>query len=501
MHAERRQRGRIIARQRRILLLLIGALLLAAAAVRLFRIGQKSLWLDEIMTVQKASMSLTGMMDQIEDHDAHPPLFQIVEWLWLRFGSGGGFARLPAAFFGVAGVALTWLVARRLAGRFAAGLASILMAVSWFHVYYSQEARLHTMATALVLLQVYLLIRILDRRDRAGWGLWAAYGAAMLASLYTYALCILTIGAAGLAYLLLNMRRRRWQWTRLIVTHAAVALLFLPWLPNLRSRTSELSQSVAELGDSAGRPALTEMLHGVASWGVGPVDWSTVSNAGLAVGLALAVFAAAGLAFRRRRRAGILLGVLFFLPLAGYWLMPMPRVHAYDPKHLVFLQPLLIIALAGFRLPVRLPGRHAHKPALYVAALLAIVNLWLLSDYYRPDFHKEQWRQVHADLAVNLRPYDGVVPNPEYIAFALEHYARTPEERAAFHERVAQTHAGRGVNRVWLVECRSPVARPARHVLAAILENGWAPAREKAYPGHVGDIRTVLFVRPEAIER
>ena len=500
MHATRRTTVRTSPRRGRILLLLT-VLVIAAAAFRLFRIGEKSLWLDEIMTVHFSLISCPPRFPHLDAHDAHPPLFQIIEWLWLRFGSGDGFARLPAAFFGIAGVALTWLVARRLAGRFAAGLASIIMAVSWFHVYYSQEARLHTMATALVLLQVYLLIRILDRGGRAGWGLWAAYGVVILASLYTYALCILTIAAAGLAYLLLNMRRRRWQWTQLIVTHAAVALLFLPWLPTMRTRTSELSQSVAELGDSAGRPALTEILRGVASWGIGPVDWSVASSAGLAVGLALVVFAVAGFAFRRRRRPVILLGVLFFLPLAGYWLMPMPRVHAYDPKHLVFLQPLLVIALAGFRLPLKLPARHAHKPALYLAVLLAVANLWMLSDYYRPGFHKEQWRQVHADLAVNLRSNDGIVPNPEYIGFAIEHYARDPEERAALRESIAQTHIGRPVNRIWLVECRSPVARPEAHILSAILESGWAPAREKAYPGHIGNIRTVLFVRPEAMDR
>ena len=74
----------------------LGLILVAATALRLWGLGAKSLWLDEIMTVQKASMSFSGMMGQIRQHDAHPPLFQIVEWLWLRLGQGDAFARAPS---------------------------------------------------------------------------------------------------------------------------------------------------------------------------------------------------------------------------------------------------------------------------------------------------------------------------------------------------------------------------------------------------------------------
>jgi len=62
----------------------LAGILILATALRLWRLGAKSLWLDEIMTVQKATTSFAAMLAQIRQHDAHPPLFQIVEWLWLR---------------------------------------------------------------------------------------------------------------------------------------------------------------------------------------------------------------------------------------------------------------------------------------------------------------------------------------------------------------------------------------------------------------------------------
>jgi len=117
-------------------------------------------------------------MDRIRTTDTHPPLFQIIEWLWIHAecgvwsDAGDALARIPAVVAGVVSVWLTFLAARRLFGRNAAFAAGFLMAVSCFGIFYSQNARMQTLVTALFLAQTNLLLRILESRGNAGWGLW-----------------------------------------------------------------------------------------------------------------------------------------------------------------------------------------------------------------------------------------------------------------------------------------------------------------------------------------
>jgi hypothetical protein len=62
-------------------------ILLIAAVLRLWGLGQKSLWLDESVTVHNASAPYSVMIHNLKKFDVHPPLFQTVQWAWMRFGS------------------------------------------------------------------------------------------------------------------------------------------------------------------------------------------------------------------------------------------------------------------------------------------------------------------------------------------------------------------------------------------------------------------------------
>jgi len=490
------------------------ALLLLAAILRFQAIGEKSLWLDEIMTVQKASMPYGRMIAAIKQHDAHPPLFQTVEWLWLLLGHGDGFARIPSAIAGVASVWLVYLIARRLLSRRAALIAAALMTVSYFHIYYSQEARLHSLVVAIVLAQTYVLIRILHQRGKARWGWWAAYCLIALASLYTYALCILTIAALGLAYIILAWKRRRIQLAHFIIAHLLIALVFLPWYPTLRRTTARVRASVKALGDEQPPPTVEDALDGTAAWALGPLPWRSVRPTGAAVGGALIAVAGAGLLIRRPKRPAKILAVLFLLPLIAYILMPIPRVQRYDPKHLVFLQPVLIIALAGFRLPFRRSRSGAAVASLAVS--LVALNIWLLADFYSKDFQKENWPAVVRDVRSRWRDGDALLFNPELMGAAFEYYLPQNERALArqrallgaplnpeIRRRIRLQYPQRkipplspAVRRVWLIECKNHIT-PHRAVYRLLYEAGFVGNEDdsRRYDGHLGYVQWRLFTR------
>lgn len=496
-------------------------LLLAAAIPRFWGISAKALWLDEIMTVQKASMPYPDMIAAIKQHDAHPPLYQSIEWLWLRLGRGDGFARIPSVIAGIAAVWLAYLLARRLFSRQAGTISAALMAFSYFHIYYSQEARLHALIIPLVLGQAWLLLRILHQRGRAHWGWWAGYGLIALASLYTYALCLLTIAAFGLTYLLLSRKHRRWQLPHIIVVHLLVALLFLPWYPNLRATTAGVRASVKSLHDEKPAPTVNNVLDGAAAWAIGPLPWPGMRPWGVVLGGSFILIAGAGILMRRAKRPAKILAVLFLLPLLAYILMPLPRVHTYDAKHLIFLQPILLIALAGFRPPIRRCGLHAGKAAVYLALLLLAVNAWFLSDYYHKNFQKENWPAVVSDVRSQWQEGDALVFNPELMGAAFDYYT-PPEERELVKQRTIlgiplnpewryrykllrpngpPLLPSPDIRRVWVIECKNHVV-PRTVVYDLLRDVGFIGFTStgnngQRYYGHLGYVQWLLFTRAQ----
>ena len=490
-------------------ILCLCVILIAAAALRLWGIGEKSLWLDEIMTVQKASGTFGEMMGQIRQHDAHPPLFQIVEWLWLRMDQGDGYARIPSVIFGVVGVWLAAMIARRLFGRGAGVAAAVVTAVSYFGIFYSQEARLHAMVATLVLAQVWVLLRILAARGRAGWGLWAAYGALGLASLYTYALCILTIGALAVVYLWHTGRRRlaawwakrpvaaaerRPEWGRFVAVHVVIAVLFLPWVGVLMDRTAMLRRALGVNPEGVGLPSARQLIEGVAAWGIGPQEFGEGSMIGVLLGVALLLAAVVCVLDRRARRPAAILGGLFLLPLAGYLILPMPRVHLYGAKHLIFLQPLLLIALCGAHRPLKAERRGLAAPVLYVALALGALNVFGLASYYRADFQKENWRGAADVVKKRFAPGDVVLFTPDYCGFAFGYYAGGGYPTAGAAPIMKGEQIAPEFKRLLVVSCESPVEKPAL-VGDALARQGWTGEMIANMPGAVGTVQVHEFVR------
>src|SRR5690348_3544095 len=100
---------------RRWVLLLVPIFLLAAA-VRLLGLGNQDLWGDEAFSVMAAVGPIPNMLASLSTGEPHPPLFPLLLAAWLRLlGRSELVARLPAAFAGIASVAVGAALARSFA--------------------------------------------------------------------------------------------------------------------------------------------------------------------------------------------------------------------------------------------------------------------------------------------------------------------------------------------------------------------------------------------------
>ena len=139
--ARRAAPGRL---SRRSALRWVASLTIGGALIRLVGLGG-SFWLDELFTqsmaTEKSWLENLTVFETTNNHIAHTLLTTM--WTSL-FGNHEWVVRLTAFFFGVAGIYVTYGLARRVASREAAVWASALCAVTYHHVMFSQNARGYT---------------------------------------------------------------------------------------------------------------------------------------------------------------------------------------------------------------------------------------------------------------------------------------------------------------------------------------------------------------------
>ena len=147
-------------------LILVIAITVAASILRFYRIGEKSIWLDEAFSVWIARHSLWEGWRWLISIDQHPPLYYSLLHLWIGlFGELQGAVRILSALFSTATVPIFYAAARRLLDRPAAAVAVGILAVSPFHVQFAQETRMYALLTFEVACVLYFLARLLTNRD------------------------------------------------------------------------------------------------------------------------------------------------------------------------------------------------------------------------------------------------------------------------------------------------------------------------------------------------
>ncbi len=393
---------------------------LLAAVVRFYHLGGQPLWVDEEMTWAMirpdAGLSFgRQLLDEIQG-----PLYLAASWPLAReFGLSESWVRAPAALAGVLAVPLAGLLGRRLCGARTGRLLALLLAVSPFHLWYSQEARGYSFLVLFAILSTLAFLRLAEspRGGRA-----AAYALAAAAMAWSNLSGLFLIGAQAVAVLIVvrpRGARARWLW---VAAFGLVGLGVLPWLLRasgilavdrllpgaaagaaLRGETTfsplalPFTLFAFLFGYSLG-PSLAE-LHQADRLGVVRAHWPVLAAAATAA----AVVLAAGVA-RLGRRTGTLLALWILLPAAAISLLALQNVKPFNPRYLAATFPLvLLVAARGLGgLPRRL-GRAG-------GFLLCGLCLWSLWGYHGdPRYAKEDVRDAAAWVGGRAEAGDPVI--------------------------------------------------------------------------------------------
>lgn len=212
-------------------------ILAVGIAIRFIALGQQSFWYDEIHSVELASGAPSGDL-LIPISSIHGPLYLILLRGWMALvGTGEGTVRVLSAILGSVGLVVFYRVALRLAGRGVAIVALALLALSPFHLWYSQEARNYALLFDLGLLAVAAIVTEIERRTK---------GSFVLSVMALCATCFCNLSGFFLLpfyglYALLVRRRTRYPLWRMIALGLVVIAVLSPWLIRGAQSTGQLS--------------------------------------------------------------------------------------------------------------------------------------------------------------------------------------------------------------------------------------------------------------------
>lgn len=367
----------------------LAAILLLALALRVYKLDAP-LWYDEVFTlvhfVREAWGDLLRDFSSLNNHMFYSLQAKAaVEAL----GESAWALRLPAALFGVASLAVTWAMWRAPAGRVACLFAIFLLAISYHHVWFSQNARGYTGLLFWTSLATLLLVEGLRR---PGWGRAIGYGVCVAAGMYTHLSAGFFFASHALVYagawLLQRAGRLRdypgladWRpFTGFLIGGGLTLLLHAPLFSQVLSAMNKVSSTKTSSSMAEWANPL-RMVQEIA----GSLD--QFGAAGPVVLLAALVVIAVGLAGLARRAPLLVAIYALSIPLALALLLALdfriwPRYFFVDIGFVFMCVAAGAVALAGwFARLVRLPRIESY---LFVAgaAVAAAASLVLLARNY-----------------------------------------------------------------------------------------------------------------------
>lgn len=181
-------------------LIFLTALIAAALVLRLIGLNS-DLWYDEVVTlIDYVRLPLSQLVVTYTTPNNHI-LFSVFGKLSTNlFGEHPWALRLPALIAGIASLGALYWVGLKFVTPGIALLSTALVAVSYHHIWFSQNARGYTGLLLLTLLGTGLFLDGLRKRDP---GVWLAYALVLALALYTHLTAVFPFMGHGLIYVAL----------------------------------------------------------------------------------------------------------------------------------------------------------------------------------------------------------------------------------------------------------------------------------------------------------
>jgi mannosyltransferase len=399
--------------------LTLAGILLAGLLLRLYQLSTDSFWVDEVgVALAARAATFARMLEIAHGHIMAMPLDYTVAWLVGRLTVSEVSLRLPAVLWGTLSILIAYLLFSRLGTPRIGLLAALILALSPFHVQYSQEARFYSPLVFFYLLATWLLLRAAERPTPRNW---TAFTAAMVIGILFHVYVVLVL-ITGAGWLWISLRdsvsaKRRVYFIRsasFVLMSFIAALLFFGSFTGYDIPLLSFGSSLLEL-ITTGLGWVPFYPGAVTAWLFGGVC-AILGLAGIGSAIRRSMISmAATLLFALIAQLSFIIGVDF---LKHYFASP--RQLLIGLPVMCFFTALGIEAVArrlfpriGFRLP---------QLITIIALVVTLTSLPALENYYRGD--KGRAREIAHFLLANWEPGEQVYFLPDFAAQAVAYYAR-----------------------------------------------------------------------------
>ena len=453
--------------------LVVSAVGLVALGLRLYKLDERSIWLDEAFGYLHSQKPISDIV--LKPVCCHPPLHFVVIHGWSSlFGTSEIALRAPAVISGfLAVVGILWLGWRWFgweAGLFAAALAAVASRL----IYHSRELNPY----GLVMFFAVILLGLFDNAWKKPHKRYLfSLGFAVLLALMThYALSMLLVGLnAGIIYrLVLEIQSKPTQRRALIGTLLKIWLwqipavvVFVVYYISFTGKQIESGQT-GHAEFSIGILDFIQRTYAIIAYmSVGSKPFSVVT-------LSLSALLVIGIGVAIRQRQATWLVVTLIGGLITSYFMASRVLYFYHTRYMLFIVPLMIILMGlGFRWICMQLGKFRFVDVigrLGFALLLAAICLRVPQgdlDGQRTGLSAEQLHPVMACIEQHYEPGDRVFVYYG-ASLAFRYYNQRYQwpatvglwKRGDIASQIADAEAALSTERGWIVAAHSYGSEP-----------------------------------------
>lgn len=365
-----------------------------------------------------------AMIRDLIIRDNHPPGYQAIQYFFMQwFGDSETAIRMPSAIGGIITVIAVYLVGKAIFSIEAGLVAALLLAGSYQHIVYSQEARAYVLLGLANLLTLYFFVRLFiyeQFENKFKFGIIACaticlylhYAGTMIVGLYFF---------AWLIALLIGEDKKQILKVGLYV-FSLTALLYYRWIPVMIAHMGVTGFYWAKIPTPTSLLTTMEFLAGP-GWFRAGAHW-------------MILFAGTAFLFFQKTRKkekwtvikiAFLVWFVVLMSIAAVYLKSSYSESIYTNRYFIFLVPLLCLMTGYFIGNLLNRLKNNRTPTLLsVLALIAVLQGFFNRTIYTDNFDKQDFRGAVSALADQINEQAPgqylVISSHEFFDFYLKKY-------------------------------------------------------------------------------
>lgn len=428
---------------------------------RIYHLGSESIWIDEGYSIIFAKLNLFQIIEQTSK-DVHTPLYYVILHYWMNLFGDSEFAiRFPSVIFGFLAIPMIYMVGSLIFDKKAGLLSSLILALSIFHIHYSQDARMYSLMALMSLISMYFFIK-LTRESSFVSSIGYILSSTLLIYTHYFGLFIVVsqnIYTSTMFFLQrekLKINLRTW-----IILQITLTLLFSPWIvifvkqilrvksgfwipdPTFETLVRSFRMysghyllllflvlsvvSVVQYQQIKGKIDRIDLFKSVETyvWKIRPSDVNNI----------------------------YLLFVWLLTPIILPFLISKILTPVYWDRYTIGASVAFYILIA--RGISNINYRYVKSAVIGIVVIVSLVNVW----GYHAETNKEQWRDVANYVDTNAKPGDLILFNADFCQYSFDYHSETTDlvKKPLLYSEVDEeniknlTPTVRNYDRVWAV--------------------------------------------------